>query len=274
MNTYLVTGATGNLGGRIARQLRRSTPSSTVIALARPGAETSPLERLGVRVARGDYDDRDSIRDALHGVTRLVLVSSPVLDPATRIRQHRSVIEESARVGVEHVVYTSALGAEHDPGHSTTEQELAASVSHTILRNGIYSEPFARRAIVEATRDGSITSSTDGTAVRTASVDDLAAAAVVAVTAPDLSSATRLLNGPPWTYDDLARHLTVRLGRTVTHRRVSDQEMGPLGQLHALYRAGLLAQPADELTGMLHRAPRGIQDVADDTMRGGADSES
>ena len=30
MNTYLVTGATGNLGSRIVRQLRRSTPSSTV----------------------------------------------------------------------------------------------------------------------------------------------------------------------------------------------------------------------------------------------------
>ncbi|MBM7517404.1 NAD(P)H-binding protein [Nocardioides nitrophenolicus] len=273
MNTYLVTGATGNLGSRIVRQLRRSTPSSTVIALARPGAETSALETRGVRVARGDYDDRDSIRNALHGVTRLVLVSSPALDPAIRVSQHRNVIEESARVGVDHVVYTSALGAEHDPGHLTTEQELAASLPHTILRNGIYSEPFARRAIEEAARSGYITSSTDGAAVRTASTDDLAAAAVVAVTAADPSSSTRLLNGPPWTYDDLARHLAARLGRTVTHRRVSDQDLGPLGQLHALFRARLLAQPADELTALLRRAPRGIHEVADDTMRG-ADSDS
>lgn len=263
MTTYLVTGATGNLGSRITRQLARISPVETIAALVRPGAEASHLEDLGVAVVRGHYDDVGSLRDALDGVTRLVLVSSPVLDPVARVRQHRNVVEQAVGAGVDHVVYTSALGAEHDPGHLQTEQALARSVSSIILRNGLYSEPFARRALDEAVRSGRITSATGGHPVRTASWDDLADAACLAVTAVDPQSSLRRLNGTPWTYDELARHLAARLGRPVTHREVAVDEMGPFGQLHALFRHGLLAQSPGELTGMLQRAPRSIEVVVD-----------
>jgi NAD(P)H dehydrogenase (quinone) len=263
MTTYLVTGATGNIGSRIIRQLTRNSPVETITALVRPGAETSHLEDLGVALVRGDYEDIESLRHALRGVTRLVLVSSPILDPVARARQHRNVIEQAVGAGVEHVVYTSALGAEHDPGHIETEQALARSVSSTILRNGLYSEPFARRALDEAVARGHITSSTGGHPVRTASWDDLADAACLAVSVVDPQPSTRRLNGTPWTYDELAQHLTARLGRSVTHQQVADDELGALGQLHALFRHGLLAQSPDELTGMLHRAPRSIGIVVD-----------
>ncbi|GAA4746018.1 SDR family oxidoreductase [Nocardioides endophyticus] len=263
MTTYLVTGATGNLGSRITRQLTRISPVEAITALVRPGAETSHLEDLGVGIVRGHYEDLGSLRHALGGVTRLVLVSSPILDPTARVRQHRNVIEQAVGAGVEHVVYTSALGAEHDPGHFETEQALERSVPSTILRNGLYSEPFARRALNEAVRSGSITSSTGGHPVRTASWDDLAEAACLAVTAVDPQSSIRRLNGTPWTYDELARHLAARLGRSVTHQEVADDESGPLGQLHALFRHGLLTQSPDELTGMLRRAPRSIEVVVD-----------
>jgi NAD(P)H dehydrogenase (quinone) len=266
MTTYLVTGSTGNLGSRITRQLARINPGRTITALVRPGAEASHLERLGVVVVRGHYDDVRSLRDALSGVTRLVFVSSPVLDPVARVRQHRNVIEQAVAAGVDHVVYTSALGAEHDPGHLETEQALARSVSSSILRNGLYSEPFARRALNEAVRSGRITSATGGHPVRTASWDDLADAACRAVTAVDPQSSMRRLNGTPWTYDELARHLAERLGRPVTHHEVADDEMGPFGQLHALFRHGLFAQSPGELTGMLQRAPRSIEIVVDDLL--------
>jgi NAD(P)H dehydrogenase (quinone) len=263
MITYLVTGATGSLGSRITRQLTYISPAETITVLVRPAARTSHLKELGVAVVRGHYDDVESLRHALGGVTRLVLVSSPILDPITRARQHRNVIEQAVDAGVEHVVYTSALGAEHDPGHFETEQALARGLPFTILRNGLYSEPFARRALDEAARSGGITSATGGHPVRTASWDDLAEAACLAVTAVDPQSSIRRLNGTPWTYDQLARHLATRLGRPVTHREVAADELGELGQVHALFRHGLLAQSADELTGMLRRSPRSIEAVID-----------
>ena len=261
MSTYLVTGSTGNLGSRITQQLARLNAPRTITALVRPDGDASHLDHLGVAVARGHYDDVRSLREALRGVTRLLFVSSPVLDPATRVRQHRNVIEQAAAAGVDHVVYTSALGAEHDPGHLETEQALARSVSSSILRNGLYSEPFARRALNEAVRSGRITSATGGHPVRTASWDDLADAACRAVTAVDPQSSTWRLNGTPWTYDDLARHLARRLGRSVTHQEVADDEMGPIGQVHALFRHGLLSQSSGELTGMVERAPRSMEVV-------------
>lgn len=63
---YLVTGATGFLGGVLARQLREA--SHDVVALARRPDAASKLVELGVDVRAGDITDPASVREAMQGV--------------------------------------------------------------------------------------------------------------------------------------------------------------------------------------------------------------
>ncbi|MFI6734884.1 hypothetical protein ACIBI9_18300 [Nonomuraea sp. NPDC050451] len=71
-------------------------PGMVPLALSRP--DRTPVDRApqGVRVRRGDYDKPDGMREASKGATRLLLVSSPKLDPARRIKQHLAAVEAAA----------------------------------------------------------------------------------------------------------------------------------------------------------------------------------
>ena len=269
MTTYLITGATGTLGRLAAHALADLDPTADLHVLARPGTTLSPALVPPAAVRRGDYDDPSSLVAALVGIQRLLLVSSPVLEPTTRARQHRAVIQAAEEAGVEHVVYTSALGAEHDPGHLDTERALTERrTPWTVLRNGLYTEPFLSRAREEAVSTGTVRSATGGRAVCTASVHDLADAAARVLHDPRAMT-TLELNGPGWTYDELAAALSAELGRTVTHEPVAPDALGPMGPVHALFAAGLLAQGPATLTALLDRGPRSMADVLRD--RSGAE---
>lgn len=255
----LVTGASGRLGRAAVRHLLPLSPRVTVHALVRrPDAAPWP-HHAGVDVRVADYGDPDSLTAAFRGIDRLLFVSSPVLDPAERMRQHDAVL--SAARSIEHIVYTSIHGADHDPAHAATEASLRERCDGaTILRNGFYTEPFVDRAIEEA-RHGTIASATASRPLATASIDDLAeAAARASATVPERRAWE--LRGPAWTYDELAEVLSARLGHPVRHREASGAEVGALGPLHLAAAAGALATETPDLERLLERPPRGIAEVA------------
>lgn len=63
---YLVTGATGFIGGRLARQLVAA--GHQVSALVRAPAQAADLAALGVTLVPGDVTDRASLAPALRGL--------------------------------------------------------------------------------------------------------------------------------------------------------------------------------------------------------------
>ncbi len=60
---YFITGATGFIGGRIARQLAGS--GHEVIALVRNPAAAQDLSQMGVRLHPGDVTDKESMRQGM-----------------------------------------------------------------------------------------------------------------------------------------------------------------------------------------------------------------
>jgi len=66
---YFVTGATGFIGGRLVRELRRV--GHQVTALVRDPERASALASLGVTLARGDVTDRASLRAPMQGADGL-----------------------------------------------------------------------------------------------------------------------------------------------------------------------------------------------------------
>ena len=63
---YFITGATGFIGGRLARQLREA--GHEVVAVVRNPAKAQDLAQLGVTLHQGDVTDKESMRKPMSGV--------------------------------------------------------------------------------------------------------------------------------------------------------------------------------------------------------------
>ncbi|MCD0448476.1 SDR family oxidoreductase [Actinocorallia sp. API 0066] len=135
-----VTGATGNVGGRVARLLAKAGHQQRLVARdpsrlpELPGAEP---------VLGGDYDDLDTMTAALTGVDTLFLVSAK--EAPDRVARHKTAIDAARAAGVSRVVYLSFLSAAEDAtftfarDHWATEVYLRASgLDFTFLRQNLY----------------------------------------------------------------------------------------------------------------------------------------
>lgn len=141
MTVIGVTGATGSLGGGVARELAaRGVPLRLVVRDLARGPDLP-----GATLAQAAYGDTADLERAFEGVTTLLFVSAA--EHPQRVAQHEAVAVAAAAAGVERVVYTSFLGAAPDAvftlarDHHATEQALsAAGLVVTALRDGFYQD--------------------------------------------------------------------------------------------------------------------------------------
>jgi NAD(P)H dehydrogenase (quinone) len=136
-----VTGATGHVGGRVARLLSAAGIPARLIA-----RDPARVPRLpGATTAQAAFGDRQACRAALEGIRTLFMVSAD--EASDRLEQHYRFIDAAAETGVEHIVYTSFFGAAPDAiftlarDHFATEEMLRGSgLKHTLLRDNFYQD--------------------------------------------------------------------------------------------------------------------------------------
>jgi len=115
VSRYLVTGATGFVGGRLARQLRAR--GHEVVTVARTPARAAELAALGVEIHAGDVTDRASLVAPMRGVDGVFHVAGWYKIGARDVRPGaavnvagtRNVLETMAELGIAKGVYTSTL---------------------------------------------------------------------------------------------------------------------------------------------------------------------
>ena len=243
----VVTAASGAFGRLVVGRL--SGRADVVAAVRNPGRAPA-----GVPVRRGDYDDPASLRDAFDGAARLLLVSSPELDPAIRTRHHLAAIAAARDAGVGAIAYTSFLGAGTtatgvtEAHHATEKALLDSGLPYTILRHPYYSDAF----LPEITGT-ELTASTGGRGLNTAFRSELAEAAANVLLTDDHLGRAYDFTGPLWSHPALAEALGL------TYREVSDPP-GPMGWLNAQVRAGALEQQTNDLEQVLGRRPESVLD--------------
>jgi len=102
------TGATGFVGGRVARRLAELGVGQRLVV--RDPARAPELPGAEVRAASA-YGPGEEMRAALEGAT-LFLV--PAHESADRVSQHRTAADAAVAAGVQRIVYLSFLGAAPD----------------------------------------------------------------------------------------------------------------------------------------------------------------
>ncbi|HZI13461.1 MAG TPA: SDR family oxidoreductase [Myxococcus sp.] len=123
--TILVTGATGTIGGEVARQLIAAGVRPRL--LVRTPAKAREFEGKA-DIAQGDLNDAASLERALQGVEKLFLVAAGVDGQQLEVK----AIDAAKKAGVKHVVKLSVFGAEQETltfarWHRPAEKHLEAS---------------------------------------------------------------------------------------------------------------------------------------------------
>ncbi len=140
MGTIAVTGATGVVGGAVARRLADAGLATRLVV--RQPARAPALPHSEVRRA-SSYGAGDEMRAALEGCDTLCLI--PAEESADRVTQHKTAVDAAVAAGVERIVYLSIVAPAPDAtftlarDHWATEQHVRASgVAHAFPRMNLY----------------------------------------------------------------------------------------------------------------------------------------
>jgi len=212
-----VTGATGGVGGRVARALDARGPALRLVV-----RDASRAPELWAEVAEAEYRDGAAMRAAFDGAETVYLVSGS--ESADRVAEHVSAVDAAAAAGVRRIVYCSFMGAAPDGvftfarDHAATEERIrAAGLGHVFLRSCMYAEYVP----LFASPEGVIRGPAGEGRAAFVSRDDVAdvAAAVLADPEPH-DGRTYDVTGPEaLSLDEAAAILSAAAGREVVYER-------------------------------------------------------
>jgi NAD(P)H dehydrogenase (quinone) len=217
----VVFGATGKLGSHVLKSLVKR-PVDVLAA----GRDLSKLPNHDIPTVRVDYADAESVRTALRGADRALLISGST--PGLRRAQHATVIEAAVEAGLGLLAYTSTPHATESPmtmaeDHAATETLLRKSdVPHAILRNSMYLENLTEQTAPQAVATGVIPGASGEGRISPASRTDLADAAAEVLTGEGHAGAVYELGGErSYTMAEVAAAIADWSGKPVRYEDVS-----------------------------------------------------
>lgn len=148
--TCLLTGATGFIGGHLARGLVRE--GYDLRCLVRRGSDTSSLQALGAELAVGDLTDARSLALAADGCRYVLHCGALVSDWATvaeiervNVQGTRNLLAASLAASVERFVHVSSTDVYGHPGRAVEETYVAPRFSNWYSETKLAAETDVRR---------------------------------------------------------------------------------------------------------------------------------
>ncbi len=240
---FAITGATGEIGRRVAVRLAKQGVSQRLIVRDPDRAPHLPGAAI---FQASSYSDARGMGRALSGVETLFLVSAhdrmgiinqcaargaPV-PPYDRVQEHVAAIAAAAAVGVRRIVYLSFLAPSEDAtfilarDHFHTEEYLrSVGVAFTFLRQSLYMDKVAQHIA----RSDVIRAPAGNGRVAWVARDDVADVAVAVLAGSGHEGRTYDVTGPEaLTMRETAERLSAACGREITYEAQSPHEVRTL----------------------------------------------
>jgi (4-alkanoyl-5-oxo-2,5-dihydrofuran-3-yl)methyl phosphate reductase len=191
--TYLVTGATGNIGSRVVERLLRHGERPRVLARDAAKAARRYGDRVDVRV--GDFDDSASLSAAVDGVDVAFLVTAG----ADLAEKDKRAADVAKAAGVRRLVKLSTDDVAHGVGTGVWHREGEAAirdsgVGFVFVQPSGFMDNFLNWADAIKT-DGVVRCAADEGVIPFIHSDDIADVAIAAMTEPHYAGQSLPITG-------------------------------------------------------------------------------
>jgi uncharacterized protein YbjT (DUF2867 family) len=242
----LVTGATGNQGGAVARSLLDRGFRVRALTRDPQKPEAQALTEQGAEVVQGDMEDRSTMDRVLEGAYGVFSVQNFWETGYEReVQQGKTVADAAKTVGVEHFVYSSVGSAYRKTGipHFDSKWEIeehvrSIALPYTILRPVFFMQNW--EMMREQILDGTLAQPLDpDKPFQHVAVEDIGAFAALAFEHPDEWLGREVdLAGDEQTMPEIAETFGRVIGREVEYYQVPwDQFEEQMGEEYAvMYR--------------------------------------
>jgi uncharacterized protein YbjT (DUF2867 family) len=221
--SYLITGATGDVGSKVVDCLLRRGERPRVFARNETKARSRFGDRVDVFV--GDLADPASLRPALEGVDALFLVNTgpqiPALDEAAAKVAKAAGVRHLVKLSSMDVEQGLAIGAWHERGEAAVR---ASAIPFTFVQpTGFMSNLLAWAPSIKG--EGVVRSSTGEGRRAFIHSDDIAAVATKALTTREYVGESLPITGPEaLNYAEVTTKLGAAIGRRLRFQPISDEE--------------------------------------------------
>jgi uncharacterized protein YbjT (DUF2867 family) len=221
--TYLITGATGDVGSRVAELLMQRGERPRVFVRDADKARSCFGDR--VDVFTGDLGNPTALRAALEGIDELFLVNS---GPQIPVRDEMAAKEAKA-AGVKHLVKLSsmdveqglAIGAWHERGEAAIR---VSGIPFTFVQpTGFMSNLLAWAASIRS--EGVVRAPTGEGRRAFIHSGDIAAVLIKALTTRDYDGQSLPITGPEaLSFGEVTARIGAVIGRRLMFQPISDEE--------------------------------------------------
>jgi uncharacterized protein YbjT (DUF2867 family) len=276
-----VSGATGNTGGEVAKQLiEKGMP---VRAGIHSEQKATPLKDLGAEVVSVDFQDTKSIVAALEGVEKAYSVSPLV---PTMAELGLNFVKSAKQAGVKYMVRASGLGADSPQAitfgqwHREVEKAVENSgIAYTLIRPNSFMQNYITYASHTVKTQNAFYLPQGEGKISLIDVRDIAAAIVAALTESGHEGKAYDLTGPEAISNyQVAEILSKITGRTINYVDVPEdtarQNMKGMGmpeaivegllELSAIIKAGYVSTISPAVEQVIGRKPISFERFAND----------
>jgi uncharacterized protein YbjT (DUF2867 family) len=230
--TILVTGATGQQGGAVARRLLSN--GQNVRVLTRSPAKAKELAQRGAEIVRGDFEDRESLRDALRDADGVFLMGTPYeKGPEAELHHGKEMVMACWKFGAPHIVYSSVCAANRNTGipHFESKATVESHIKETgqpctILRPVWFMENFSSAFLYPSIEKGVLSTPLKrGRKLQMVAVSDIAEFVAEAFAKPDEFLNKEIdLAGDALAFDEVAAQISAAMNREIRYEEIPEEK--------------------------------------------------
>jgi uncharacterized protein YbjT (DUF2867 family) len=267
-NKILVTGASGNIGAPLVKDLQALGADFAVL-------RSKPVAETGIETRIADFADVTALTRAFAGIDTLFLLF-PLVENKVELAKNAAAAAKAA--GVKHIVRSSGAGADSSSAFALPKLQgtiddilIETGIPTTFLRPGGFMQNYAAYQS-QAIKDGTIYMADGGKSQALIDARDIAAVAARVLTNPNAHAgkAYMLTGGEDFTGAQAAETISKAIGKSVQHVSVPTEAavatmnewgmpafiVNVMDSLNKIVSAGYASGVSPNFENILGRKPR------------------